>query len=582
MLSNTIPLRRRGRRWLSRALLAGFLVLIAIWGTALAQASTSRHNRTAAVKSHGAAASPQAGCDTATLQANAPSGVTINSATPNNTGTFTPPPGSLTVTGTTSGPITGLPDFCEVDLTQDDSSGNPLHDYLWLPDSWNGRFLGVGGGGFVCGPGYTELAAGIEGGYATASTDCGVNDPTGGFALTSSDQLNHALINDFSYIGMHLMTVTGKAVSTSYYDQTPSYSYFDGCSTGGREGLMEAQRYPADYNGIVSGSPAINWTEFIPAEIWPALVQNEMNDFLAPCKEAAFTEAATVACGGIDGVIQNPDSCAWNPQTLVGTVTPCGTITSTDAAVMEKILQGPVSLTGKKLWYGLEPGASLTGLASTTVNPTTGAIVGSPFPIATDYIADWLLQDPSWDWHTLTYAQFDQLFAQSVSEYETTIATNDADLRPFKEDGGKLVIFHGLADPLIFPQGSIRYYQSVEQAMGGAAATDSFARLYLAPGAQHCIADAGPYPPQFMAQFPLTQTGNPLSSVVDWVEQGHAPNSLLAVKIDATTGVTTESRPLCAYPAEPRYTGGNPNLATSYLCPAPGSGWSQRRRAARG
>ena len=430
----------------------------------------------------------------------------------------------------------------------------------------------------MCGIGYTSIAAGVQGGYASASTDRGVNDPTGGFALTPTNELNTALIDGFSYLGMHLMTQTGEAITKAYYSKSPSYSYFDGCSTGGREGLMEAQRYPADYNGIVSGSPAINWTKFINAEIWPALVQNEMHDFLAPCKEAAFTEAATVACGGIDGVIQNPDSCDWNPQSLVGTVTPCGTITSTDATVVEKILQGPTNQKGKQLWYGLEPGSSFTGLAPNTIDTTTGATIGAPFSIARNYIADWLLQDPSWDWHTLTYTQFDQLFKQSVNEYANTIATDDPHLGPFERHGGKLVIFHGLADQLIFPQGSINYYRRVEQAMGGPTATQAFARLYLAPGAVHCTAGAGPYP----NQFDLTQPGNALSSLVNWVEKGQAPDSLLAVKTDPTTGITTESRPLCTYPGQAQYNGsGNPNVASSYSCPTQTAAADHSRHRAR-
>ena len=236
--------------------------------------------------------------------------------------------------------ITGLPSFCQVVATQADSSGNLIYEVYWLPDNWNGRFLGVGGGGgYVCGIGYSSLASGVEAGYATASTDCGVNDPSGGFALNGDDTLNNALIADFSSVGIHDMTVTGKAVTATYYSTAPTHSYFNGCSTGGREGLMEAQRYPADYNGIVSGAPAINWTKFIVAEIWPELVMNASADYLPSCKEQAFNHAVEAACGGLDGVIPNPGTCKWNPDTLVGLQTPCGTITSTDAAVVEKIWQ---------------------------------------------------------------------------------------------------------------------------------------------------------------------------------------------------------------------------------------------------
>jgi hypothetical protein len=161
------------------------------------------------------------------------------------------------------------------------------------------------------------------------------------------------------------MTVAGKAVTQASYPSRLSYSYFTSCSTGGREGLMEAQRYPADYNGIVSGSPAINRTKFIPSELRPELVMLQGNDFLPACKETAFANAVTAACADGSGVVENPAACHFNPFTLVGEVTPCGTITKTDAAVMEKIWEGPV-VDGKHLWYGLEPGSSVLSLAATT------------------------------------------------------------------------------------------------------------------------------------------------------------------------------------------------------------------------
>jgi len=246
----------------------------------------------------------------------------------------------------------------------------------------------------------------------------------------------------------------------------------------------------------VSGAPAINWTQFIPSELWPELVMKQSNDYLPTCKENAFTEAVTQACSYQDGAtspfIADPADCRWSPARLIGLVTPCGTITATDARVMEQIWAGPTSTSGKKLWYGLEPGASLSGLAGTVT--TNGVTAPAPFPITVAWLQDYLKQDPSWNWQTLTYSQFDQLFAQSVSEFSATIATNDPDLSQFKKDGGKILIWHGLADQLIFPQGTINYYQRVQQAMGGATQAGSFARLFLAPGAQHCASAAGPAP----------------------------------------------------------------------------------------
>jgi hypothetical protein len=476
--------------------------------------------------------------------------VRVDSAALNSTGTFTAPG---------QAPITGLPAFCDATLTQTDQAGNPIHIDVWLPSAWNGRFQGVGGAVFECGPIYTETAAAIQSGYASAATDCGVPPAdllTGSWALKSNGALNWPLIDDFAYAGIHDMSVAGEAVTRIYYPSPLRYTYFNGCSTGGREGLMEAQRYPADYNGIVAGSPAINWTKFIPSEIWPELVMKQSGDFLPSCIENAFTESAVQACASTDGVITNPATCNWNPYKLVGFVTPCGVITRQDAAVMEKIWQGPVTPQGKELWYGLERGASLAGLAATTTS-ASGVTTGDPFPIAVSWLGTWLQKNPSWNWQTLTYTQFDQLFSQSVAEFSNVIATDNPDLSAFKNDGGKIVIWHGLADQLIFPQGTINYYQRVQQAMGGPRATDSFARLFLAPGAQHCASAAGPAP----------APGQPLDSLVDWVEHGVAPAIIPGETVDPTTNVVTDSRPLCLYPLFARYTGhGSTTQASSYVC----------------
>src|ERR1700733_8477923 len=336
--------------------------------------------------------------------------VKVDSAALSTAGTFSAPG---------QAPVTGLPAFCDVTLTQTDAAGNPIGIEVWLPSRWSGRFQGVGGSYYTCGINHSELASAIERGYAAASTDCGVPPSgalTGAWALQPDGTLNWPLIDDFTYAGIHDMSVAGQAGARTYYPSELRSSYFNGCSTGGREGLMEAQRYPADYNGIAAGSPAINWTRFVPAEILPQLVMKASHDFLPSCIQSAFTAAAVRACGSADGVITNPSACQWNPGQLVGLATPCGVITRQDAAVMEKIWQGPQTTGGKKLWYGLERGASLAALAATTTSPG-GVTSGIPFPIAVGWLGTWLLRNPSWNWQTLTYAQFDRLFTRSVSEF---------------------------------------------------------------------------------------------------------------------------------------------------------------------
>ncbi|HWD07356.1 MAG TPA: tannase/feruloyl esterase family alpha/beta hydrolase [Amycolatopsis sp.] len=439
---------------------------------------------------------------------------------------------------------------------------------VWLPTNWNGRFQGVGGGGFSCGIVYATglnfgrgLSETVKNGYAAAATDCGVplsDAVSGSWALDSNGRLNKPLIEDFASTGIHDMTVAGKAVTQLFYPNKLQYSYFDGCSTGGREALMEAQRYPADYNGIVSGSPAINWPSWVPAAIWPALVMERMHDALPTCKENAFTDAVIKACdakdGVTDGIIGDPASCHWNAAELVGVHTPCGTITPTDAIVMNKIWQGPEGTAGLPLWYGLARGASPSMIAGTTT--TNGVTTAEPFGLPVGWLGTWLQRNPNWDWRTLTFAQFDKLFAQSNLEFSSTIATDDPDLSAFKRDGGKILIWHGLADQLIPPQGTVDYYRDVQQAMGGRAGTESFARLFLAPGAAHCASAAGPAP------------DDPVAAVARWVEHGQAPQSIPATLSDPTTGATL-SRPLCAYPLVARYTGhGSTSQARNFVCAA--------------
>ena len=488
----------------------------------------------------------------------------VDSAVLNTTGSYVPP-------GTTT-PITGLPGFCAVGLTQTDSAGNPMHIAVWLPTTWNGRFQGVGGGGFACGIGYSTgsrlspgLSETIALGYAVAATDCGVplsDAVSGRWALDSNNRLNEALIEDFAATGMHDMTVAGKAVTQLFYPDRIQYSYFEGCSTGGREALMEAQRYPADYNGIVSSSPAINWTSWVPAALWPALVMEQLHDALPTCKEDAFTQAVVKACdandGVTDGIIGDLASCHWNADELVGVSTPCGTITATDATVMNKIWQGPVGSQGLPLWYGLARGAAPSGPAAIAATTTAnGVTTPEPFGLPVAWLGTWLQRNPDWDWRTLTFAQFGTLFAQSNRQFSSTIATNDPDLGAFRRNGGKILIWHGLADQLIPPQGTVGYYRDVQQAMGGPARTASFARLFLAPGAAHCAGAAGPAP------------DDPVAAVAKWVEHGQAPLSIPANLTDPADGVTL-SRPLCAYPLVARYTGqGSTGQARNFVC-APG------------
>jgi len=482
----------------------------------------------------------------------------VDGAQANTSGSFTIPPTQPSAGRT----ISGLPPFCDVTLTETNPPAtDEVNIEVWLPlQGWTGKFQGVGGGGYSCGISYSAMAPALQGGYATASTDCGHTpaQDNGSFALNANGTLNWPLIVDFAYRGMHEMTVDGKAAVSALYGSAAAYSYFNGCSTGGREGLMEAQRYPDDYNGILSGSPAINWDKFMIAQIWAEFAMEQLNDYVPQCKLNAFRQAAITDCETEHGVnygeIMNPADCRFNPYSLVGTSTPCGTITQTDAEVVAEILRGETTNfpNGKFLWYGLEPGTDFSGLANTVT--TNGVTTPAPFPITVEWFQYWLTQNPNFDWQTITIKQLDKFFVQSETEF-ALIETDNPNLTPFEKAGGKILVWTGLADQLIYPQGAIQYYDNVVNRTGGLSKTQSFARLFLAPGNGHCGGDS--VGPVATDQF---------AALTNWVENGVAPSTLLATETNSS-GAVTETRPLCAYPDGAVYNGtGDINEAASFHC----------------
>lgn len=452
---------------------------------------------------------------------------------------------------------------CEVNVTlTHPHEGDRVLVQVWLPqDDWNGRFQATGGGGYSTGSGKGPLESAVRLGYVAAQTDGGHEENSGSpasWALNGHGQVNHTLLLDFASRSLHDMAVVGKGVTQSFYGRAPRYSYWNGCSTGGRQGYMEAQRYPADFDGIMANAPAINWARFIPAEQWGQVVMEQEDTFPTSCIFNTFQNASITHCDGLDGVydrvISNPDTCAFDPHSLVGTVVACNgvqtKITSKMAEVIQKIHQGPRTVDGQFLWYGLNHGAAYSGLDKTAM--VNGSRVGAPFSISDSWIRYFIEQNPQYDTSTISYSKYDLIFRRSVSEYESIIGTDDPDLSAFRDRGGKLLTWHGLADPLIFPNGTIHYRHQVEASMGGASAVDQFYRVFLAPGVAHCGGGVGPVPV------------DPFSALVAWVEQGQAPQTILA---QTTSNGTTVSRNLCPYPLVSKYNGhGDPDLAGSYTC----------------
>jgi feruloyl esterase len=448
------------------------------------------------------------------------------------------------------------PAFCRVTaVTTHPPAGDKVRIFLGLPLSgWNGRFEGVGGGGFSGGNANGVVGPAAQG-YASGSTDTGHEGGSASFALDSTGHLDWLQIRDNAYLGIHEMTVTGKALVQAFYGRPASHAYFNGCSTGGRQGLSEAQRYPADYDGILAGAPAINWTKLHIEQMWGTLVMLTAKNPVAGCKFAAATAAAVDACdaadGVRDGVLENPRACTFDPKVLVGKSTDCGDFTAADADVIRKIWQGPRSLDGAFLWYGLQRGGDFTGLSSTSGMP----LMPHPNPITLDYWRYYLMQNPQWDYTVLTPALYEQYWNQSIEEFSAVLNTDNPDLSAYRDRGGKLVLWHGWSDQLIYPEGTIDYYQRVQRQMGGPEATSKFARLFLAPGVGHCGGGPGPAPD---GQF---------DAVVKWVEEGQAPETLNAVKRDQ--GKVTRTRILCQFPLAAKYKGtGSTDDAANFTCAA--------------
>jgi len=436
-------------------------------------------------------------------------------------------------------------------------AGDRVTIWIALPmTNWNGRFQGVGGGGFSGGSA-NAVAQPLRAGYAAGSTDTGHSGGSGGFGLDANGRLAWQLIRDNAYLGIHDMTVTGKALAEAFYGTAPRKAYFNGCSTGGRQGLSEAQRYPADYDGVLAGAPAINWTKLHVEQMWATVVMLESKYAVPMCRYAAATAAAINACDTIDGVkdgvIENPHACTYDPKALVGQAAgACGAFTEMDAKVIAKIWEGPRRRDGSFLWYGLERGGDFSGLSGTGGTP----LGPRPNGITLDWWRYFLNENPQWDFTTLTPAAYEQYWDRSVEQFSAVLATDNADLSAFRTRGGKIVMWHGWADQLIYPGGSIDYFTRVQAQMGGPARTAEFLRLFVAPGVGHCGGGAGPSP---SGQF---------EAVVRWVEEGKAPDTLDAVRRDQA-GQITRSRPLCQYPLVARYKGsGSTDEAKNFECRA--------------
>lgn len=461
--------------------------------------------------------------------------------------------------------VNGL-NVCEVNLTLTHrGASDKVFVRTWLPLSdWNSRFVALGGSGWAAGPGPAGLAIPASEGYATAYTDAGLpgGDPASpaAWALGADGKVNGELLENFASRSVHDLAVAGKALTEAFYGRSAEHSFWNGCSTGGRQGLAAAQKYPEDFDGILAGAPAIYWTEYVIAELWPQVVMHEAGHYPPICALDGMVNAAIAACdendGVRDGVITEPSKCKFDPSTLVGTKVTCDDavveIKKEDASIVRKIWDGP-TIHGKKLWPGMPIGASLSSVASW--KDANGTTVGTPFFVADTWVRYFVEEDADFDVANIDTDAFVSLFHKSEALFDSVIGSADPDLSGFKKAGGKLLVWHGLSDQLIFPQDSVKYYDAARSSVGD---IEDTMRLFLAPGVDHCGAALSPIAPGAVPS-------DPFADLVKWVESGEAPGY-----VDAATLPTAETeftRKVCAYPQVARLRdGADPAVAESYEC----------------
>jgi feruloyl esterase len=468
---------------------------------------------------------------------------TITAAQAVSDGSFAPPTGQ---------PMRNLPPFCRVAGVIKPSSDSHIEFEVWMPATgWNGKFQGIGNGGFAGVIGYRPLGAAITRGYAAASTDTGHR--AAGGDVDASWALGHPQkVIDFGYRAIHEMTVKAKGILAAFYGNGPRRSYFASCSNGGRQALMEAQRYPADYDGIISGAPANYWTHLLSAAaVYVLATMENPASYIPASKLPAIEAAALAACDARDGlkdsIIDRPDSCGFDPGSLLckGTETD-NCLTAAQLTALKTFYAGPRTSKREAVFPGFPPGSE-TGPGGWQAW-LTGSGPGKAllYSFSTQFFKHMVFEKPDWDWRTFN---LERDVKTADAKLAQVLNATDPDLRKFRERGGKLILYHGWNDPAIAAGNTINYYESVVKRMGKNE-TGTFARLYMVPGMQHC--GGGPGATVFDLAGPLER----------WVEEGAAPGQIIA---KSTTGPRT--RPLCAWPLVARYKGtGGIDDAANFEC----------------
>jgi hypothetical protein len=463
------------------------------------------------------------------------------------------------------------PGFCRVGGIARPSSDSDIHFEVWLPESdWNGKFRGAGNGGFAGSINYSEMAAALRDGYATASTDTGhrANGIDADWALGHPEK-----ITDFGYRAIHEMTIKAKAVIQSFYGEGAKHSFFSSCSNGGRQALMEAQRFPEDYDGILAGAPANYWTHLLVANFYASAkpMLEDSASYIPKEKIPAIAKAVLEACdagdGLKDGIVSNPLSCHFDPASIVcKSAESDSCLTPLQAASVKRIYEGARNADGTVIYPGYEPGGEDGdgGWSAWITGSEAGSSAGTLF--STGFMRNMLFNNSSW---TYKGTYLTDTLAAADSKMAGTLNATDANLKRFQERGGKLIVYHGWSDAAIPPLNAIDYYENVNKSLTENTA-DGFLRLYMLPGMQHC--SGGPGPNAF-GQFGVRKPGDArhdiFTALVDWVENGTPPEVMVATKYtkDDPAQPAEMTRPVCPYPFAAKYDGkGDYKQAGSFVC----------------
>ena len=458
-------------------------------------------------------------------------------------GIFTPPKGK---------PFTGLPTFCRVAATLHPSSDSAVRIELWMPETnWSGRLEGTGNGGFAGNLAYGALAAGVKQGNAVVNTDMGMATPPGQDATVFINRPERW--KDWGYQSTHEMTVEAKRLVAAFYKRPATHNYFVGCSTGGQQAWMEAQRYPDDYDGIVGGAPANNRTGVHESILWNFVsTERTPEDHIPTAKVRPLANAVMNACdrldGVADGIISDPPKCSFDPVSLACSGPDNDScLTPQQVATVRRLYAGPVNeRTGQQIYPGMPKGSEL---GWNRLGPDSN---GQP-PFAP--IFAWVF-GRDWNWHSF---DFDRSVSSVDQKLSTDLNATSLNLDAFRKRGGKLLIYHGWSDWLVVPDESIRYRNRVASHYSGQN-LDDFYRLFMVPGMNHCGGGVGP------------DHFNALSAVVDWVEKGHSPDRIIASQFPESgdSGPPLRTRPLCPYPQVAHYGGhGSIDDAANFSCVAP-------------